>query len=89
MRAGDGLWAIGDVTGVLLLTYVGKHQGRIAAANILGGDRRASYDAVPHVVFTDPQAASGRPKRHGNRPAVEGGRPHVDLHACAPSATTS
>ena len=58
MRAGDGLWAIGDVTGILLLTYVGKHQGRIAAANILGGDRRASYDAVPHVVFTDPQAAS-------------------------------
>ena len=62
MSAGDGLWAIGDVTGVWPLTYVGKYQGRVAAANILGGRREASYDAVPRVVFTDPQAASvGQP----------------------------
>jgi pyruvate/2-oxoglutarate dehydrogenase complex dihydrolipoamide dehydrogenase (E3) component len=58
MRAGDGLWAIGDVTGIWPLTYVGKYQGRIAAANILGHDRRADYSAVPRVVFTDPQAAA-------------------------------
>jgi pyruvate/2-oxoglutarate dehydrogenase complex dihydrolipoamide dehydrogenase (E3) component len=58
MRAGEGLWAIGDVTGIWPLTYVGKYQGRVAAANILGGRREASYDAVPRVVFTDPQAAS-------------------------------
>jgi pyruvate/2-oxoglutarate dehydrogenase complex dihydrolipoamide dehydrogenase (E3) component len=58
MRAGDGLWAIGDVTGVWPLTYVGKYQGRVAAANILGGRREAHYAAVPRVVFTDPQAAS-------------------------------
>jgi pyruvate/2-oxoglutarate dehydrogenase complex dihydrolipoamide dehydrogenase (E3) component len=58
MRAGDGLWAIGDAAGIWPLTYVGKYQGRIAAANILGEDREANYDAVPRVVFTDPQAAS-------------------------------
>jgi pyruvate/2-oxoglutarate dehydrogenase complex dihydrolipoamide dehydrogenase (E3) component len=58
MSAGDGLWAIGDVTGVWPLTYVGKYQGRVAAANILGTPTTASYDAVPRVVFTDPQAAS-------------------------------
>ena len=58
MRAGEGLWAIGDVTGIWPLTYVGKYQGRVAAANILGEQRSASYDAVPRVVFTDPQAAS-------------------------------
>jgi pyruvate/2-oxoglutarate dehydrogenase complex dihydrolipoamide dehydrogenase (E3) component len=58
MNAGDGVWAIGDVTGIWPLTYVGKYQGRIAAANILGRPREASYDAVPRVVFTDPQAAS-------------------------------
>jgi pyruvate/2-oxoglutarate dehydrogenase complex dihydrolipoamide dehydrogenase (E3) component len=58
MRVGDGLWAIGDVTGVWPLTYVGKYQGRIAAANILGNDRQADYAAVPRVVFTDPQAAA-------------------------------
>jgi pyruvate/2-oxoglutarate dehydrogenase complex dihydrolipoamide dehydrogenase (E3) component len=58
MRAGDGIWAIGDASGVWPLTYVGKYQGRIAAANILGHDREASYEAVPRVVFTDPQAAA-------------------------------
>ena len=58
MAAGEGVWAIGDVTGIWPLTYVGKYQGRVAAANILGEDRKASYDAVPRVVFTDPQAAA-------------------------------
>jgi pyruvate/2-oxoglutarate dehydrogenase complex dihydrolipoamide dehydrogenase (E3) component len=58
MSAGDGVWAIGDVTGIWPLTYMGKYQGRVAAANILGGRREANYDAVPRVVFTDPQAAS-------------------------------
>ena len=58
MSAGDGVWAVGDVTGVWPLTYVSKYQGRVAAANILGGHREANYEAVPRVVFTDPQAAS-------------------------------
>jgi pyruvate/2-oxoglutarate dehydrogenase complex dihydrolipoamide dehydrogenase (E3) component len=58
LRAGDGIWAIGDVTGIWPLTYVGKYQGRIVADNILGGDREADYSAVPRVVFTDPQAAA-------------------------------
>ena len=58
MAAGDGVWAIGDVTGIWPLTYVGKYQGRVAAANILGRPAEANYDAVPRVIFTDPQAAS-------------------------------
>jgi pyruvate/2-oxoglutarate dehydrogenase complex dihydrolipoamide dehydrogenase (E3) component len=58
MRVTDGLWAIGDATGIWPLTYMGKYQGRVAAANILGAERRANYDAVPRVVFTDPQAAA-------------------------------
>jgi pyruvate/2-oxoglutarate dehydrogenase complex dihydrolipoamide dehydrogenase (E3) component len=58
MAAGPGVWAIGDVTGIWPLTYVGKYQARIAAANILGERREAHYDAVPRVVFTDPQAAA-------------------------------
>ncbi len=58
MNVADGVWAIGDVTGIWPLTYVGKYQGRVAAANILGTPREANYDAVPRVVFTDPQAAS-------------------------------
>jgi pyruvate/2-oxoglutarate dehydrogenase complex dihydrolipoamide dehydrogenase (E3) component len=58
MNAADGVWAIGDVTGIWPLTYVGKYQGRIAAANILGEAREADYSAVPRVVFTDPQVAA-------------------------------
>jgi pyruvate/2-oxoglutarate dehydrogenase complex dihydrolipoamide dehydrogenase (E3) component len=58
MNAGEGVWAIGDVTGIWPLTYVGKYHGRIVAANILGEDRQADYTAVPRVVFTHPQAAA-------------------------------
>jgi pyruvate/2-oxoglutarate dehydrogenase complex dihydrolipoamide dehydrogenase (E3) component len=58
MRVTDRVWAIGDVTGVWPLTYMGKYQGRVAAANILGRERTANYAAVPRVVFTDPQAAA-------------------------------
>ena len=58
LRAGDGLWALGDVTGIWPLTTTGKYQGDIVAANILGEPREANYDALPRVVFTDPQAAA-------------------------------
>jgi pyruvate/2-oxoglutarate dehydrogenase complex dihydrolipoamide dehydrogenase (E3) component len=58
LRAGKGLWAIGDVTGVRLLTHVGKYQGEVVAANILGEPREVNYEAIPDVVYTDPQAAS-------------------------------
>jgi pyruvate/2-oxoglutarate dehydrogenase complex dihydrolipoamide dehydrogenase (E3) component len=58
MSAGDRLWAIGDVTGIWPLTYVGKYQGRVAASNILGRERETDYSAVPRVVFTDPQIAA-------------------------------
>jgi pyruvate/2-oxoglutarate dehydrogenase complex dihydrolipoamide dehydrogenase (E3) component len=58
MQAGEHIWAIGDVTGIWPLTYVGKYQARVAAANLLGRPREANYDAVPRVVFSDPQAAA-------------------------------
>jgi pyruvate/2-oxoglutarate dehydrogenase complex dihydrolipoamide dehydrogenase (E3) component len=58
LRAGNRLWAVGDVTGIRLLTHVGKYQGEVVAANILGEPREAHYDAIPDVVYTDPQAAA-------------------------------
>jgi pyruvate/2-oxoglutarate dehydrogenase complex dihydrolipoamide dehydrogenase (E3) component len=57
-RVTERLWAIGDVTGIWPLTTTGKYQGDIVAANILGEPREANYEALPRVVFTDPQAAS-------------------------------
>ena len=58
LRAGERLWAIGDVTGLRLLTHVGKYQGEVVAANIGGEPREAHYEAIPDVIYTDPQAAS-------------------------------
>jgi pyruvate/2-oxoglutarate dehydrogenase complex dihydrolipoamide dehydrogenase (E3) component len=58
LRAGERLWAIGDVTGIRLLTHVGKYQGEVVASNILGEPREANYEAIPDVVYTDPQAAA-------------------------------
>jgi pyruvate/2-oxoglutarate dehydrogenase complex dihydrolipoamide dehydrogenase (E3) component len=58
MRAGEGVWALGDAAGVALLTHVGKYQARVAAANIAGHDVAADYRAIPAAVFTDPQVAT-------------------------------
>jgi pyruvate/2-oxoglutarate dehydrogenase complex dihydrolipoamide dehydrogenase (E3) component len=58
LRAGDRLWAIGDVNGIWPLTHVGEYEGDIVAANIAGDPRPANYEAVPRVTYTDPQAAA-------------------------------
>jgi pyruvate/2-oxoglutarate dehydrogenase complex dihydrolipoamide dehydrogenase (E3) component len=58
LRAAERVWAIGDVNGIWPLTHVGKYQGEVVAANILGDPRKADYEAVPRVVYTDPQAAA-------------------------------
>jgi pyruvate/2-oxoglutarate dehydrogenase complex dihydrolipoamide dehydrogenase (E3) component len=58
LRAGERLWAIGDVNGIWPLTHVGEYEGDVVAANILGEEREANYEAVPRVTYTDPQAAA-------------------------------
>ncbi len=60
MRASDWLYAIGDVNGRVLLTHMGKYQGRIAADGILGKDAHAINDDArsPRVIFTDPHVAA-------------------------------
>jgi len=58
LRAGDRLWAIGDVNGIWPLTHVGEYEGDVVAANIAGDPRPANYEAVPRVTYTDPQAAA-------------------------------
>jgi pyruvate/2-oxoglutarate dehydrogenase complex dihydrolipoamide dehydrogenase (E3) component len=58
LRAGERLWAIGDVNGIWPLTHVGEYEGEVVAANIAGDARSANYEAVPRVAYTDPQAAA-------------------------------
>lgn len=56
MRAGDGLWALGDVTGKSLFTHVALHQSAVIAADLLGKETPPiDYEAVPRVTFTDPE----------------------------------
>ena len=56
MRAGEGLWAIGDVVGHGAFTHLSMYQSAVCVRDILGQDGpRADYRAVPHVTFTDPE----------------------------------
>jgi pyruvate/2-oxoglutarate dehydrogenase complex dihydrolipoamide dehydrogenase (E3) component len=58
MRAGENVWAIGDVTGIALFTHVGKYQARVAAADMAGRPARADYRAIPAGIFTDPEVGT-------------------------------
>jgi len=53
-----GIYAIGDVTGKFLLAHVASHQGIVAATNACGGNAVMHYDAVPAVIFTQPEIAT-------------------------------
>jgi pyruvate/2-oxoglutarate dehydrogenase complex dihydrolipoamide dehydrogenase (E3) component len=59
MRAGEGLWAVGDVTGVGPFTHMAMYQAGIAIADILGKrDQPADYRGLSRVTFTDPEVGS-------------------------------
>jgi len=59
MRAGDGVWAVGDITGAGLFTHIALYQSQIAAADILGEDpSTADYRALSRVTFTDPEVGA-------------------------------
>ena len=82
MNVADGIWAVGDVTGQWNLTHVGKYQGRVAAANILGQTaqrqlRRRATGRVHRPAGS--RSRCGRRKVHRDRPPVRC-RTHGDLH---------
>jgi pyruvate/2-oxoglutarate dehydrogenase complex dihydrolipoamide dehydrogenase (E3) component len=59
MRAADGVWVIGDVTGHGAFTHMSMYQADIVVRDILGqGGEPADYRAVPRVTFTDPEIGS-------------------------------
>lgn len=54
----SGIYAIGDVTGVMMLAHVASQQGRIAAKNAMGADEHIDYRVVPTAIYTSPEIAS-------------------------------
>ncbi len=54
----EGIYAIGDVVGGLMLAHVASREGIVAAENAMGGDSQINYDVVPSAIFTSPEIAS-------------------------------
>lgn len=79
-QAGQNLWAIGDVTGVMPFTHVAKYQGRIAADAILGRAHAATYEGIPRVVFADPEiAAAGLTQQQAAQRGIRTTATELDL----------
>ena len=70
MRAAEGVWAIGDVTGKGAFTHMSMYEADIVVRDILGqGGPAADYRAVPRVIFTDPEIGSVGPTSAAAREA--------------------
>jgi dihydrolipoamide dehydrogenase len=52
------LWAVGDVTGKMMLAHTAAAQGGVAVDNILGHPRRIDYRSIPAATFTHPEISS-------------------------------
>lgn len=53
-----GIYAIGDIASKWWLAHVASHQGLVAASNICGIEAHMHYNAVPSVIFTEPEIGS-------------------------------
>src|SRR5216683_1189400 len=53
----QGVWAIGDVIGGIMLAHVASYEGICAVENIAGHARIPDYHAAPNCVYTDPEIA--------------------------------
>ena len=58
------IYAIGDVTGGILLAHVASKQGLIAAENIMGADKKFDQSIVPAAIFTSPEIGSVGLREH-------------------------
>ena len=52
-----GVYAVGDVTGFSMLAHTASREGEVAVNNILGKSDRMRYNAIPGVVYTNPEVA--------------------------------
>ena len=62
-----GIYAVGDVTGKIMLAHVASHQGLVAVENALGNSETMDYTAVPSGIFTMPEIGSAGLREHEAR----------------------
>jgi dihydrolipoamide dehydrogenase len=69
----DGIWAVGDVIGGIMLAHVASYEGVCAVENIVGHARRVpDYHAAPNCIYTDPEIATvGLSEREARERGVE------------------
>jgi len=60
----DGIYAIGDVVGGIMLAHLASREGIVAAENAMGQDVEIDYDVVPAAIFTNPEIASVGLREH-------------------------
>ena len=53
-----GVWAAGDVNGRSMLAHTAYREGEVAINNILGKKDSVNYDAIPSVIYTNPEVAA-------------------------------
>jgi pyruvate/2-oxoglutarate dehydrogenase complex dihydrolipoamide dehydrogenase (E3) component len=79
-QAAEGVYAVGDVTGVAPFTHVAAYQGWVAAECILGRGHETDYRAVPRVVFSDPEiAAVGLSAEQAREEGIDVATAEVDI----------
>ena len=54
----EGVYAAGDVTGFSLLAHTASREGEVVINNLCGNPDTMSYNAIPGIVYTNPEVAS-------------------------------
>jgi dihydrolipoamide dehydrogenase len=86
-----GIFAIGDVIGGAMLAHKAEDEGVACVEHIVTGYGHVNYDAIPSIVYTDPEIASvgqseeqlkdaGVPYKSGSFPFMVNGRAKALAH---------